>query len=93
MKLINFNHRNDFGDDWYVQVLNVKLKKYYWSLLQFSISWNDYPSTPYLQITVGSNGFFSIVFWVYKFGLDIDLISRTWTWDYLNKLNEDNEQV
>ena len=53
-----------------------------WSLLQFSISWNDYPSWPYLQITFGSNGVFSILFWVYKFGLDVDILSRTWKWYY-----------
>ena len=39
MGLINFKHREDFGHEWYVQLLNVKG----WSLLQASVSWNDYP--------------------------------------------------
>jgi hypothetical protein len=87
MKLITFNHREDFGDDYYTQVLNIKG----WSLLQVSVSWNDYPGMPYLQITFGSNGFFSFLFWCYKFGLDIDLLSRTWRWDYLDKIEEEDE--
>ena len=92
MNLINFKHREDFGHDWYVQLLNTgrhvpKFMKN-WSLIQASVSWNDYPGWPYLQITFGSNGFFSILFWVYKFGLDIDILSRTWRWDHLETLDE-----
>lgn len=86
--LIRFDRRQDFGDDYYFQLANVKFKESYWSLLQFSVSWNDYPGFPYLQITFGSNGFFGILFWVYKFGLDIDLFSRTWKFDTLKKLDE-----
>jgi len=86
MKLINLKHREDFGHDYYVQILNVKK----WSLLQASVSWNDYPSWPYLQVTMGSNGLFGIMFWVYKLGFDLDILSRTWRWDYLKK--EDEEQ-
>lgn len=95
MNLFNFKHREDFGHDWYFQILNTTrhwpgcLKK--WSLFQLSVSWNDFPSWPYLQITFGSNGLFSILFWVYKFGLDIDFCSRTWTWDHLDKLDEEED--
>ena len=77
MSLIKFNYRYDFGSDWYVQVLNVKG----WSLLQASVSWNDYPSWPYIQIKSGSGSGLSIMFWVYKFGFDLDLLSRTWRWN------------
>jgi len=86
MKLINLKHREDFGHEHYVQILNVKN----WSLLQVSVSWNDYPGWPYLQVTSGSSGLLGVLFWVYKFGLDIDILSRTWRWDYLKK--EDEEQ-
>jgi len=78
MKLINLKHREDFGHDYNVQILNVKN----WSLLQVSVSWNDQPSLPYLQVTSGSNGLLGVLFWAYKFGLDIDILSRTWRWDY-----------
>ena len=89
MKLIEFKHRYDFGHDFYLQILNIKK----WSLLQLSVSWNDYPGWPYLQITFGSNGLFSILFWAYKFGLDVDILSRTWNWNYLEKDDEDGFQV
>jgi hypothetical protein len=85
MSIIKFNKREDFGHDWYVQVLNIRK----WSLLQVSVSWNDYASLPYLQITFGSNGFFSILSWVYKFGFDVDFISRTWNFDYMNSINDE----
>ena len=45
MNIINFKHREDYGTEWYVQILNVRN----WSALQVSVSWNEYPSWPYLQ--------------------------------------------
>jgi hypothetical protein len=84
MNLIKFKHRYDFGHEYYVQVVNIKR----WSLLQVSVSWNDYPSSPYLQITSGGNGLLSILFWAYKFGVDIDVLSRTWNWDYSIETDE-----
>ncbi len=78
-KLIQFNYRYDFGHDWYVQILNIRR----WSLLQVSVSWNDYAGWPYCQITMGSNGLFGLLFWVYKLGFDVSLLSRTWNWDYM----------
>jgi len=89
MKLIKFSKREDFGTDWYAQILNIKR----WSLLQASVSWNDFPSSPYLQITMGSNGLLGILFWAYKFGFDIDLLSRTWRWDHLEEVDEDETEL
>jgi len=89
MRLFKFKHRYDFGHDWYVQILNIKR----WSLIQLSVSWNDYPSSPYLQITMGSNGLLGILFWAYKFGFDVDLFSRTWNWDYLEEVDEDETEL
>ena len=85
--LIRYNHREDFGHDWYVQILNIGR----WSLLQVSVSWNDYPSWPYLQIKSGTGDVLSILFWAYKFGLDIDLMGRTWRWDYLEEVDGGEE--
>lgn len=82
-QLIELKHREDFGHDWYVQVLNIKG----WSLLQASVSWNDYPSWPYLQIKSGSGSTISILFWAYRFGFDIGLIERTWKWDYMEDVD------
>ena len=72
--LIILAKRRDFGTDYYVSILNIKN----WSLLQISLSWNDYPSYPYLQIRSGTGDALSILFWAHKFGLDFTLISRTW---------------
>jgi len=76
MNIIKFVHKEDFGHEWYAQLLSVKN----WSLLQVSVSWNDYPSWPYLQVTSGSNGLFGVLFWAHKFGFDVDVFSRTWNW-------------
>ena len=89
MNLIKFKHRYDFGHEVYVQVVYIKR----WSLFQFSVSWNDFPSSPYLQITMGSNGLLGILFWAYKFGFDIDLLSRTWRWDHLEEVDEDETEL
>ena len=88
MSLINFRHRYDFGHEYYVQILNTgrhfpKFLKNK-SVLQFSVSWNDYASWPYIQITSGSGTALGVLFWVYKFGADFDLFSRTWSWDHLS---------
>jgi hypothetical protein len=72
--LIILAKRRDFGTDYYASVLNIKK----WSLLQISLSWNDSPSYPYIQIRSGTGDALSILFWAHKFGLDFTLISRTW---------------
>ena len=77
MSLIKFTHKRDYGHDWYVQLLNVRG----WSLLQASVSWNDYPSWPYIQIKSGSGSTISLIFWAYKFGFDFGIIERTWRWN------------
>ena len=87
MKLITFKHRYDYGHDWYVQVFHTKK----WAFFQGSVSWNDHPSWPYLQIKSGTGSTLSILFWVYKFGFDIGIIERTWNWDYMNEITEDEE--
>ena len=88
MKLISFKHQEDFGHEWYVQILHTKQ----WALFQASVSWNDYPSWPYLQIKSGSGSTLSILFWAYKFGFDAGVIERTWNWDYLEE-NEDETDL
>lgn len=89
MKLLNFKYREDFGHEWYVQILNINN----WSLLQVSVSWNDYPSWPYIQIKSGSGSTLSLLFWAYKFGMDVDVLSRTWRWDYLEEIDEQETEL
>ena len=83
--LIKYNHREDFGHEWYVQLFNIKRC----SLIQLSVSWNDYPSWPYVQIKSGTGDVLSILFWAYKFGFDATLIGRTWSWDFMKDIDED----
>lgn len=91
MKLINLKHRYDFGHDWYVQILNTgrhlprPFKNI--SLLQISISWNDFPSYPYLQIKSETGNVLDVLFWAYKFGIDVTILGITWNWDYLKDIN------
>ena len=87
MSLIKFKYREDFGHEYYVQILNIKRR----SLLQVSVSWNDQPSWPYIQITSGSGTALGVLFWGYKFGFDVDFLSRTWNWDYMRE--EDVQQT
>jgi hypothetical protein len=87
MKLISFKHREDYGHEWYVQVLHNKR----WALLQTSVSWNDYAGWPYLQIKSGTGTLLSIMLWVYKFGFDIGVCEHTWNFEYLNELDGENE--
>jgi len=84
MNILKFVHKEDFGHEWYAQLLNVKN----WSLLQVSVSWNDSPSLPYLQVTSGSSGLLGVLFWAYKFGFDVDVFSRTWSWDFAKEVDE-----
>ena len=74
MRLIKFTHNCDYGHDWYVQVLFTKQ----WALLQVSIHWYECPVWPFLQIQFGMGNLISILFSVYKFGLNIGLLERTW---------------
>jgi hypothetical protein len=94
MKLIQFKHRYDLGHDWYVQILNIsrhwpKLLKER-SVLQLSVSWCDYPSWFYMQITSGMHGILGVMICVYKFGFDFDILSKTWNWDRLRELDNGN---
>ena len=85
-QVARWRYREDFGHEWYVQFLFTDR----WAFIQTSVSWNEYPSWPFIQIQSGGNGLLGILFWVYKFGFDIDLFSRTWNWDHLAELNEED---
>ena len=79
--------REDFGTEWYLQLFFTDR----WALIQTSVSWNEYPSHPYIQISFGNSSLLSVIFWVYKFGFDIGFIERTWNWNHLKELDEVEE--
>ena len=74
MKLIRFHKDQDWGQDYYLQVLFTKQ----WALFQGSVSWCEYPGWPYLQIKFGMGSLICILFQAYKFGFSIGLFERTW---------------
>jgi hypothetical protein len=87
MKLISFKRREDYGTELYVQVLHTKR----WALLQASVSWNDFPGWPYIQIKSGTETLLSIMFCAYKFGFDIGFCEHTWNFEYLEDPDVDEE--
>jgi len=87
VNLISLKHREDYGHEWYVQVLHTKR----WALLQASVSWNEFAGFPFIQIKSGTGTLLSIMFWVYKFGFDIGVCERTWNFEYLKDLDVDEE--
>jgi len=82
MTPIQFKHWEDFGHEWFIQVLNTS--KHYprpfklMSVLQVSIGWCDFPSNPYLRLELGQSRLFGLVFFIYKFSFNIDILSQTW---------------
>lgn len=84
MKLISFKHREDYGHEWYVQVLHNKR----WALLQASVSWNEYPSWAFVQVKSGMGTLLSIMVCVYKLGFDIGVCEHTWNFEYFNEVKE-----
>jgi hypothetical protein len=87
VKLISFKRRKDFGTELYTQILHTKR----WALLQASVSWNDFPTFPFLQVKSGMGTLLSIVVSVYKLGFDIGVCERTWNFEYLEDLDVEEE--
>ena len=88
MKLISFKCREDYGHEWYVQILHNR----HWALLQASVSWNEYAGWPYIQIKSGTGTLLSIMCWVYKLGFDVDVFSNTWNFEYLEDLDGEEDE-
>ena len=74
MKLIKLSHQEDWGHDWYLQVLFTKR----WTLFQGCVSWCEYPSWPLLQIQFGMGGLMTVLFQAYKLGISVGFFERTW---------------
>ena len=87
MNLISLKHREDYGHEWYVQVLHNKR----WALLQASVSWNEYPSWAFVQVKSGMGTLLSIMVCVYKLGFDIGVCEHTWNFEYLKDLDVEHD--
>ena len=89
MRLIKFSKREDYGTDWYVQVLYTKR----WAVFQGCLSWCEFPGWPYLQIRFGMGSMLDILFNAYKFGLNFGFFERTWNWDFMKDIDWDEEET
>ena len=78
MKLLDYKYIQDFGHEYYFSILKGK----YRSFIQFSVSWNDYAGWPYIQVSSGTGRLFSLLFWIYRLGVDIDIIGYNWPSKY-----------
>ena len=74
MKLFEYKFVEDFGKEHYFFFL--KGEKY--TLVQFSIGWNDYPGGFYLHLTSGMGKLFGSIFSLYRLDIGLDLIGRNW---------------
>ncbi len=78
MKLFDYKYIQDFGQEYYFSILKGKNR----SFIQFSVGWNDYVGWPYLQVSSGCGRLFSLLFWIYRLGIDIDIIGYNWPSKY-----------
>ena len=53
MKLFDYCHYEDFGDEWYFQLLSIPNK---FALIDMVVQWDEYPATewfPFLIVGIG----------------------------------------
>lgn len=74
MKWIKFTKIFDFGTLYWIQILSTNKL----TLFQFELNLSDYSGWPYLKIEFGQGCLASFQFYVYKFGFDVEFLSRTW---------------
>lgn len=83
MKIVKFSKRLDFGTEWIVQLFKFKGR----SIIQASFSISDYPSWPFLHVTMGNNALFSGLFLIYRYGVDIDILCYNWNMNYMEDID------
>ena len=74
MKFVDYYKREDMGMEHIFTLFKSKRR----SFIQLSVDWNDYPSGVYLQISIGNNRLFDILFYCWRFGFNLELFGFTW---------------
>lgn len=74
MKLFEYAKIEEFGTSLNFRALAFKR----WNVIQFALSYNDYSSLPYLNITMGNGQLFGFTLYIWKFGIDLGLIDMNW---------------
>jgi hypothetical protein len=81
MELFSYGVAEDFGKEYYLNILNYKNRRECFSVMQLSLEvssmakWKD---PPYLLITMGHGKLFSFLLILGKLGFSFELVSRTW---------------
>lgn len=74
MKLAQYYKKEDFGTEHVFVLLKGKNR----SLVQLGLSFDDYASFPYLQISFGRYYLIDILFSCWRFGLALEILSSNW---------------
>jgi hypothetical protein len=48
------------------------------------VNWNDYAGWPYFQVSSGCGRLLSVLFWIYRLGIDFDIAGYNWPDKYDN---------
>ena len=73
MKLFDIEHYEDYGHEWFFQVLTSRR----FALLDLTVQWNDYGGDellPAIQLSIGSSHLFGLYFSWKRFQFDCDII-------------------
>lgn len=75
MKLLDFAHYEDFGHEWYVQVLGFYP---HFALVDCVVQWDDYPATewfPSILLAIGPDTIFYFSLRYKKFQIRVGLVT------------------
>jgi hypothetical protein len=73
MKLFDTEHYEDYGHEWFFQVLTSRR----FALLDFTVQWDDYGGDeilPAIQLSIGSSHLFGFYFRYKRFQFDCSII-------------------
>ena len=83
MKILDYVYYNDFGHEWYFQVLSNYPK---FALLDLAFQWDEFPSTnffPFLVVSMGPHHLLGFTFRWKAFEINCDIIDgapRNFEW-------------
>ena len=82
MKLIDYLFVDDFGKEYYLNILQIKRL----CLLQFNIDLNEYAGSSGLLVNVGHSSLFGFDLTIWRYGVSVDVLS--WFCRNLNSYRE-----
>lgn len=75
MKLFHYKHREDYGHDYYLTLLQVGRWCLFQSCFYTAVFGRNFP---YLSIVMGSSRLFYLSFSFWKIGFTIEFLARSW---------------